>query len=52
MFDFILIFQIAKAKAESRIECLKNGDGNGIHIFYLKIYRNLDLGVIKFFIKL
>lgn len=32
---YFLLFQIAKAKAESRIECLRNGDGNGTYnIFY------------------
>lgn len=28
-------FQIAKAKAESRIECLKNGDGNGNNVLLI-----------------
>lgn len=31
---YFLFFQIAKAKAESRIECLKNGDGNGTYIIF------------------
>lgn len=37
-------FQIAKAKAESRIECLRNGDGNGTYIMvYCLGYFNREI---------
>lgn len=46
---YFLLFQIAKSKAESRIECLRNGDGNGIYIMFYYL-GSFNRGIIDFYI--
>jgi len=46
---YFFLFQIAKAKAESRIECLRNGDGNGTYITFYCL-EGFNRGIIDFYI--